>query len=56
MFNKHSLRLALSGSVLVILIGSMTGCSEDPTAPKAAPQHDTTQTCNIIHGIPVCTD
>jgi hypothetical protein len=56
MFNKHSLRLALSGSILVIVIGSMSGCSEDPSAPKVAPQHDGTPTCNIINGIPVCTD
>jgi hypothetical protein len=56
MFNKNSLRIALSGSVLVILLGSLSACSGDPTAPKTAPQHDTTTgTCTIVNGYVICS-
>ncbi len=55
MFNKNSLRLALSGSILVILLGSLSACSEDPTAPKTAPQHDvSTGICTISNGVVIC--
>ena len=56
MFNKSSLRLALSGSILVILLGSLGGCSEDPTAPRVARQNDTTNsTCTVFNGILQCS-
>jgi hypothetical protein len=53
MFNRHSLKLGLTGAVLIIM-GSFTACSDEgPTAPVvAAPQYDTG--CIVVGGMLVC--
>ena len=56
MFNKNSLRLALSGSILVILLGGLSACSDDVTAPSTAPQYTDGQTCMLVNGVMVCSD
>ncbi len=56
MFNKNSLRLALSGSILVILLGGLSACSDDVTAPSTAPQYTDAQTCTLINGVMVCSN
>lgn len=54
MFNRHSLKLGLTGAVLVIIMGSFTACSDEgPTAPITTPQFETG--CTIINGVYVCS-
>jgi hypothetical protein len=54
MFNRHSLKLGLTGAVLVIIMGSFTACSDEgPTAPASAPQYDTAG-CYLVGNAIVC--
>jgi hypothetical protein len=53
MFNRNSLKLGLTGAVLVIIMGSFTACSDEgPTAPVTAQQNEAT--CTIINGVLIC--
>ncbi|MGQ0815355.1 MAG: hypothetical protein ACT4O1_13005 [Gemmatimonadota bacterium] len=53
MFNKNSLKLGLTGAVLVIIMGSFTACSDGgPTAPE--PQYSSGENCTYIGGSIVC--
>ena len=54
MFNRHSLKLGLTGAVLIIIMGSFTACSDEgPTAVATTPQHDSAD-CVIVGGQLVC--
>jgi hypothetical protein len=54
MFNRNSLKLGLTGAVLVIIMGGFTACSDEgPTAPITA-QQDNVGNCTIINGVVVC--
>ena len=53
MFNRHSLKLGLTGAVLVIIMGSFTACSDEGPTAVATPQHDTTN-CYYVAGQLVC--
>jgi hypothetical protein len=53
MFNRHSLKLGLTGAVLVIIMGSFTACSDEGPTAVATPQHDYA-TCTLINGVLVC--
>jgi hypothetical protein len=54
MFNRESLKLGLTGAILVIIMGSFTACSDEgPTGPTA--QYDTTH-CWLEDGKLVCAE
>jgi hypothetical protein len=53
MFNRHSLKLGLTGALLIIIMGSFTACSDEgPTAPVATPQLNSG--CIVVGGMLVC--
>ena len=52
MFNRNSLKLGLTGAVLVIIMGSFTACSDEgPTSVSA--QHNQAA-CTYINGVVYC--
>ena len=53
MFNRHSLKLGLTGAVLVIIMGSFTACSDEGPTAVATPQHDTAA-CYLSGGVLIC--
>ena len=54
MFNRNSLKLGLTGAVLVIIMGSFTACSDEAISGPTA-QYDET-TCWYEDGRLVCAE
>jgi hypothetical protein len=55
MFNRHSLKLGLTGAVLVIIMGSFTACSDEgPTGPSTPQYTDNAGNCVVVNGQLYC--
>jgi hypothetical protein len=48
MLPRANIRLAITGALLVILLGSLHGCTSDPLAPPAGDD------CILINGTLYC--
>ena len=51
MLLKANIRLAITGALLVILLGSLQGCMNDPTGPVAGNEDG----CIWVDGVLICS-
>lgn len=49
---KANIRWAVTGALLLILLGAVSGCANDPTS---VPAGDDRENCVVIEGVVYCT-